>query len=309
MNDPENLPPLNALRAFEAAGRLLSFTRAAEELDVTAGAISQQIRLLEEAVGSPLFKRTGRSVELTPTGALALPQVSDAFARLHEAAHAMRHPARKGQMRVSCAPSFAAKWLAPRLHRFEASHPDIQVWIDASVGLVNFHADPADLAIRFGAGVYDGLKARKLLSETVIPVCAPRLLDGSNPVLRPEDLRQLTLLHDEGQENDPSCPNWRQWLKARGETSIDTSRGPRFNQTSVALEAAVAGRGVLLAKRMIALNDINSGRLIMPFPDGGVDIDFSYWAVWPKGRTQTIEVRAFLNWLETEARQTEVGGV
>lgn len=309
MSNDDRLPALNALRAFEAAARLLSFTRAADELTVTPGAISQQIRQLEEFVGAPLFRRTGRQVLLTDAGQAALPLLSNAFEQISEAVHLMRAPARRDRLMVASAPSFAAKWLAQRLDRFQSAHPDAEVWVSADFALTDFNVSDIDLAIRYGKGVYESLRSEKILSESVLPVCSPVLLKGATPLRTPQDLAHHTLLHDEGNETDPSCPDWSSWLAARGATIPNATRGPRFNQASVIVEAAAAGRGVALAKRAIAQGDIEAGRLVAPFADGAADIDFAYWMVWPKWRTPSKLARAFMSWLKEEARASEVGGV
>lgn len=305
----DRMPPLNALRAFEAAARKLSFTKAADELNVTPGAISQQIRQLEDFAGSPLFKRTGRSVLLTDSAQATLPLVREAFEKIIEAGRVMQAPARKGRVMVSCAPSFAAKWLAPRLEAFHRAHEGIEAWVSADMGLTDFSTADADIAIRYGGGNYEGLKSEKLLDETVVPVCSPKLLDGTHPIRTPADLAHHTLLHDESQENDPSCPDWGNWLAARNVLGVQSRRGPRFNQAVLVIEAAISGQGVALAKRAVAERDLRSGRLVAPFIDGTTDIDFSYWIVSPKGRHLSPDVRAFLKWVKAQAIEDEVIGV
>lgn len=305
----DRLPPLNALRAFEAAARRLSFTKAAEELNVTPGAISQQIRQLEEFAGAPLFRRTGRQVLLTDTGQAALPLLTAAFEQMIEAAHLMRAPTRRNRLMISCAPSFAAKWLAHRLDGFQLQYPDAEVWVSADIALVDFAGPDVDLAVRYGGGNYEGLRFEKLMSESVMPVCSPAIQDSDKPIKSPRDLKHHQLLHDESPENDPSCPDWGSWLAARNINDVDTSRGPRFNQASMVVEAAAAGRGVALAKRAIAAADLESGRLIAPFADGAADLDFAYWVVWPKGRTQSAVARNFIKWIKQEAEAEQVIGV
>ena len=305
----EALPPLNALRAFEAAARRLSFTKAADELGVTPGAISQQIKLLEDYAGAPLFRRTGRHVFLTDLGQAVLPELTLAFDQLNETARILRAPKRRNRMMVSCAPSLAAKWLAPRLDKFQSDYPDAEIWVSADLALADFSGPDIDLAIRYGPGEYTGLRFEKLMSESVLPVCSPSLLEGPRAIRKPEDLKHHALLHDESPENDPSCPDWTTWLAARGAVGVDSARGPRFNQSSLVVEAAAAGRGVALAKRAIAAADLDAGRLVAPFADGSSDIAFSYWIVWPRGRTQSEVARAFINWLKTEAQSEEVVGV
>ena len=306
----DRLPPLNALRAFEAAARRLSFTKAAEELNVTPGAVSQHIRQLEDYAGTPMFKRTGRSVLLTDAAQASLPLVREAFDQIAEAGRIMQAPARKGRVMVSSAPSFAAKWLAPRLEHFHTAHPEIKAWVSADSGLTDFTTADADFAIRYGRGDYDGLKVEKLLDETVLPVCSPDLLTGEDAIKRPEDLAKHTLIHDVSAELDPSCPDWNSWLQARGSaTAVDGRRGPRFNQSALAIEAAASGRGVVLAKKAIAASDIASGRLVAPFADGSISVDYGYWLVWPKGRHLSEDVRAFLRWMKDAADESEVAGV
>lgn len=305
----DRLPPLNALRAFEAAARHLSFTKAADELNVTPGAISQQIRQLEDFAGTPLFKRTGRSVLLTDAAQACLPLVREAFEQIGEAGRLMRAPARRGRVMVSSAPSFAAKWLAPRLDGFHQAHPGIEAWVSADMALTDFNTADADFAIRYGTGQYDGLKSERLLEETVLPVCSPQLLEGPEAIRRPEDLARHTLIHDESPENDPSCPDWASWLAARGVSGVDAARGPRFNQAILVIEAAMNGRGVALAKRAIAQADLDTGRLVAPFADGSHALDFAYWLVWPKGRHLSQDVRAFMAWIKAEAARGEIVGV
>ena len=306
---PDRFPPLNALRAFEAAARRLSFTKAAEELNVTPGAISQQIRQLEDFAGTPLFKRTGRSVLLTDAAQACLPMVHEAFEKIAEAGRQMRQPARRGRVMVACAPSFAAKWLAPKLDNFHQSHPGIEAWLSADMQLTDFNSADADIAIRYGTGDYEGLKSEKLLEETVLPVCSPQLLHGADAIRKPADLGAHTLIHDESPENDPSCPDWSSWLAARNITGVDATRGPRFNQAVLVIEAATNGRGVALAKRAIAQAELDAGRLVAPFADGSTAIDFSYWIVWPRGRHLSPDVRAFIAWVKNEAARSEVVGV
>lgn len=310
MNTPSGgPPPLNALRAFEAAARLLSFTKAAEELGVTPGAISQQIRILEDYAGAPLFRRTGRHVLLTDVGEAALPLLTSGFDQLTEASHMLRAPKRRNRLMVSCAPSFAAKWLTHRLDRFQTEHPEAEIWISADIALVDFSGPEVDLAIRYGAGGYEGLAYERLMPESVAPVCSPAFLTGPRAIRRPEDLAQHVLLHDESPENDPSCPDWTRWLALHGANGVDGTRGPRFNLSSLVVEAAAAGRGVALAKRAVAAADIEAGRLVASFADGSIELDSSYWVVWPRGRTQSRVARNFVKWLKVEAQNEEVVGV
>jgi LysR family glycine cleavage system transcriptional activator len=297
----ERLPPLIALRVFEAAARHQSFRKAAEELFVTPGAVSQQIRLLEDHVGVTLFHREGRRVTLTDAGQAALPALRAGFAQLTEAARLMRQPARRSRVTVSVAPSFAAKWLLPRLENFNAQRPEIDVWVSADMAPIDFGATDVDLAIRYGPGRYEGLQSERLLEEAVLPVCSPALMEAA-PIRTPQDLAHHTLLHDSGPEQDASCPDWAMWLKAHGVTGVDAGRGPRFNQSSLVIEAAAAGRGVALAKRAIAEADLAAGRLAAPFAGAGAPTAFAYHIVWPRTREFTPAQQTFLEWLREEAQ-------
>jgi LysR family glycine cleavage system transcriptional activator len=293
------LPPLNALRAFEAAARHMNFSRAADELLVTPGAVSQQIQNLEEYIGGALFRRTSKGLLLTDAAQTALPALREAFDRLAEAASLLTASTDGRRVTISAAPSFAAKWLMPRLGRFEAAHRDVDVWLTAGMELVDFASGEVDLAIRYGQGRYVGLEVIKLMSETVVPVLSPALLE-ERPMERPEDLGQHTLLHDGSPDADESCPDWAMWLAARGVKGVDGARGPRFSQSSLVIEGAVNGRGVALAKRALAQADIDAGRLICPF-DISTDVDFAYYLVHPKAKGRLPQVRAFSAWLQMEA--------
>src|SRR5690606_17576811 len=224
------LPPLNALRAFEAAARHMSFTNAAEELFVTPAAISHQIRALEEWCGQPLFRRLNRALLLTEAGQMLHPGLRDGFDRLAETVERLRACEAGGELVVSMPPSFASKWLVPRLERFTSRHPDIDVRISANIELVDFRRDRVDVALRFGFGHYPELEVHRLFTASVAPICSPRLLEGPHPLRTPQDLRLHTLLHDDSTFLfDATHPDWRMWLKAAGVEGVDASRGPRFS--------------------------------------------------------------------------------
>ena len=297
------LPPLNALRAFEAAARHMNFSRAADELSVTPGAVSQQIQNLEDYIGGPLFKRTPKGLLLTDAAQTALPALREAFDRLAEAASLLTAVEEGRRLTVSVAPSFAAKWLMPRLGRFEAAHPEIEVWVNTGLELVDFTSGEIDLAIRYGSGRYPGLEVTRLLGETVSPVASPALLE-EQPLRQLGDLAGHTLLHDGSPDADESCPDWAMWLAARGVRGVDGARGPRFNQSSLVIEAAVNGRGVALAKRTLAQADLDAGRLVQPFEDATA-VDFAYFIVHPKAKARLKQVRAFTTWVVAEAEAHE----
>jgi len=291
------MPPFLSLRVFEAAARLGSFARAAEELEITAGAVSQHIRALEEFAGLPLFRRLGRGVELTDVGHATFRHATLAVGEVLQAGRAMRTQLRGRRISVSTAPSFASKWLIPRLGRFQETHPGADVRISADISITDFAASDVDLAVRYGPGRYEGLYAERLMSEAVIVVCSPRLAEAARDL---EALSTLPLIHDDGPESDPTCPNWTMWFAARGIDRRDADRGLRFNQSGLAIEAAAAGKGLALAKRQLALGDLANGALISPLSGSEAPVGFAYWLVWPKGRRFEPLQTAFIEWLRAE---------
>jgi LysR family glycine cleavage system transcriptional activator len=298
-HERRRLPPLNALRAFEAAARHLNFSRAADELSVTPGAVSQQIQNLEDYVGAALFKRTPKGLLLTDAAQTALPALREAFDRLAEAASLLTAAVDGRRLTLTAPPSFAAKWLVPRLGAFEQDHPQVDVWLSAGMELVDLSAGEVDVAIRYGSGRYPGLEVRRLLGETVIPVISPELLKDQ-ALDRPEDLKNHVLLHDGSPDLDDSCPDWSMWLAARGLRGVDGLRGPRFNQSSLVIEAAANARGVALAKRTLAQADLEAGRLVAPLQIATA-VDFAYYLVHPKAKGRLPQVKAFIGWIEAEA--------
>ena len=302
-HERRRLPPLNALRAFEAAARHLNFSRAADELSVTPGAVSQQIQNLEDYVGAALFKRTPKGLLLTDAAQTALPALREAFDRLAEAASLLTAAVDGRRLTLTAPPSFAANWLVPRLGAFEQAHPQVDVWLSAGIELVDLTAGEVDVAIRYGSGRYPGLEVRRLLGETVLPAISPQLLEES-PLDAPEDLKNHVLLHDGSPDLDDSCPDWPMWLAARGVRGVDGHRGPRFNQSSLVIEAAANGRGVALAKRTLALADLEAGRLVAPLQIATA-VDFAYYLVHPKAKGRLPQVKAFVGWIEAEAQAHE----
>jgi LysR family glycine cleavage system transcriptional activator len=298
------LPPLNALRAFEAAGRHLSFLKAAEELGVTPAAISHQVKALEAYCGTPLFRRLTRALLLTDAGQAALPLLRDGFDTLADAAAGMMRHEDTPLLTVSVAPSFAAKWLVPRLDGFRAAYPDYDIRVDATDRVIDFAKESADVAIRYGAGKYPGLRADCLMSEVSSPVCSPRLLAGPHPLRMPEDLRHHTLLHVDWKREDEATPSWRMWLLAAGARDVDATRGQRFSQESMAVQAAVEGHGVALVSNVLTADDVAAGRLVRPFDLSLADpLDFSYYVVCPEVVVDRPKVAAFRAWVIAEAQR------
>ncbi len=289
------LPPLNAVRAFEAAARRLSFTLAAEELNVTQAAVSHQVKALEQRLGVPLFRRLNRGLRLTDAGALYRTELEDILDRLEQATERLRASEAAGLLTVSTGTSFASKWLVPRLQRFRERRPDIDVRIDADDALTDFRRDNVDLAIRYGGGVYPGLYSVKLLQDTVFPVCGPKLLEGPYPLRAPEDLKHHTLLHDQGVVED-----WSSWLRTAGVSGVDASRGPSFSHSAMLIEAAIAGQGVALARSSMVAHDLREGRLVQPFLLS-LRPEFSYWVVCPQGTVDKPKIAEFRAWVLEEA--------
>jgi LysR family glycine cleavage system transcriptional activator len=291
------LPPLNGVRAFEAAGRHLSFTRAAEELNVTQSAVSHQIKALEERLGVPLFRRMNRALLLTDAGQIYFPVVRDALDLLAAATDRLRAYDASDALTVSVLPSFAARWLVPRLKRFRAIHPEIDVRLQASENRTDFIRENVDVGLRYGTGNYPGLTVVKILHEDVFPVCSPALLDEEHPLKTPSDLRFHTLLHD---MMDATCPEWSDWLKAAGVEGFDATRGPLFSDSSMLIQAAVDGQGVALGRSALAADDLAAGRLVKPF-DLSFAPDRAYYLVCPPANADRPNVVAFRDWLLEEA--------
>lgn len=292
--------PLNALRAFEAAARCLSFQAAATQLFVTPAAVSHQVKHLEAYLGVKLFHRKNRSVELTSEGETLAASLSELFGLLDLALDRATAPA-AASLRVSTMESFAAKWLAPRLHRFHRDCPDLKVRIETG----NEHADIArgtiDVAVRYGPGGYSGVVAERLMDSPVFPVCAPSLMnDELRPLAKPDDLRHHTLLHDESAAGRPGVPDWAAWLKAAGVTRVDASRGPVFSSIYLAQEASVAGHGIALGVAPLVEEDLQRGRLVKPF-DCSVPNAYAFWIVRRHGADTNAAIDAFCEWLRKEA--------
>jgi LysR family glycine cleavage system transcriptional activator len=298
-----HLPPLNSLRAFEAAARHLSLTRAAEELHVTPAAVSHQVKGLESHLGVKLFRRANRSLLLTDAGQACLPGLRAGFDRLAEAMEAVRARDESGPFTVSVPPSFGAKWLVARLDRFAQKHPGYDVRLDASMRLVDLMREGVDIAVRYGAGHYEGMRVDCLLDEVAIPVCSPRLLEGDPPLRTPKDLCHHTLLHHTASYQDDSYPDWRMWLQAAGIPSCDLSRGPTFGMASMAVEAAIDGQGVALVGHVLVADDIAAGRLVRPF-ELSFPVQFAYYIVSPLITAERHRVVAFREWLLEEARMS-----
>ena len=288
--------PLNALRVFEAAARHGRFDRAAEELSITPGAVSRQIKVLEADLGVRLFDRFNRAVKLTEAGGRLAAGVTEGFERIGQAVARVR-PRADGPLVVSVLHSMGAKWLVPRLHLYYERYPDADILVSAADRPVDL-AREADIAVRYGPGQYAGLHADYLMPGEMFPVCSPRLLEGERPLREPSDLAGATLLHDS--EYLPLEPRWPDWLKAAGATGIDGEKGPRFSNTYLQLEAALSGRGVVLSHRPMAIDDLRAGRLIKPFKQV-IEGPYSYWILCLPERANQPAIRRFRAWLMEQA--------
>jgi LysR family glycine cleavage system transcriptional activator len=288
------LPPLNALRTFEAAARHLSFTRAAEELFVTQAAVSHQIRALEEQLGAPLFRRMNRTLILTDQGQVLLPAVREAFDRLRAGVRRVEDLSSGGALTISTTPSFAASWLAGRLVRFQALHPEIELQLSATSRLVDFAREGVDCGIRYGDGNWPGLISQRLFEMTLLPVCSPSLLDSTHPLRQPADLAQHTLLHALDGADD-----WRLWLHAAGVAGIDPTRGPKFDTIPLVLQAAINGAGVGIGRRQLVAAELAAGRLVAPFDLELPDV-YAYYFVAPEATADQPKLAAFRDWLLAE---------
>jgi LysR family glycine cleavage system transcriptional activator len=296
------MPPLNALRAFEAAARHLSLTRAAQELHVTAGALSHQIRGLEDLLGQKLFERGVRSIALTPAGKLLYPGLQTGFARIQEAVAGLGAAGDQRVLVISTPPGFTAKWLAPRLYRFAAAHPDIDVRVSSSFGYANFTTDGIDVALRnlpLDAAPDPALVVEKLVEVSLVPVCSPRLSAAHGPISGATALARVPLIHDDTLAGRREVPTWADWFRAAGVQGVDVSRGLRFNSTDHALDAAGEGAGVLLAHDLLAYDELRTGRLVIPVARA-VSTGRGYYFVCPKSRSERPQVRAFRTWIKQE---------
>lgn len=293
------LPPLNSLKSFEAAGRLLSFTLAARELNVTQAAISHQIKLLEDFLAVSLFYRLPRKLALTDQGKALLPEVIDAFDTLTSAIGVVTKDPSSSLLSVRLAPSFTAKWLSPKLKYFWLQYPEIDLCLFHAHSAVDFDRENIDIAVTYGKGDWPGVVAEKLLSLDFSPVCAPSFLTNDKPLSDVSNLRYYTLLHDANYE----C--WSEWLRLADVRDVPSNRGTIIDDTNVLIQAAVDGQGVALGSTTFVQDHIEAGRLIKPFDITLVN-DFAYYIVYPKSHLDNPAVCAFRDWLVELVDDSEV---
>ncbi len=306
-------PPLNSLRVLEAAARLLSFKKAAEELHVTPAAVSHQVSQLESLLGMPLFKRVNQGIELTAAARMSLPKLQQGMECLRDAVEQMQAHARAKIITVTAAPSFAMCWLMPRLHRFILANPEIDVHVNTQLGPYfgsrgaqvvegNVHAwaSASDVVLVYGKGRYGDLKVHRLLPLTITPLCSPRLLQGERPLTTPESLAGHTLLHDGRGTQTEYKPYWGLWCKAMRLEHFPTDAGPRFAHALLALNAAAEGHGIVTSTPQLAVGHIESGKLVAPFALE-LPIDSAYFVASTRAAFEREDVARFWAWLQAEA--------
>ena len=293
------IPPLNSLRAFEAAARHLSFTRAADELSVTQAAVSHQVKALEERLGVPLFKRRNRSLLLTDEGQEYLPALRHAFELIDQATRRLeRQIISAGAERiltVTTIDSIAAKWLVPRLGRFQDRHPEIEVRLTTTDRILDLTHGDIDMGLRYGTGDYSGCESIWLMDEELFPVCAPSLLANGPPLDKPEDLSRHRLLHDDMQID------WKAWKTAAGSPDLEPAGRMSFTHSNLLIQAAIEGQGVALGRSVLVADDIAAGHLVQPF-DLSLPAPHAYYIVYAEERADEPKIAAFRDWIIEEAK-------
>jgi LysR family transcriptional regulator, glycine cleavage system transcriptional activator len=288
------LPALNALKSFEAAARHESFTRAAEELCVTQGAVSQQVKALEEELGVKLFNRERQRLVITEAGREYLAVIRDALDRIAVGTERLVQRQTSGALTISTSPDFAAKWLVHRLGRFAEVHPDIDLRVSATMHHVDFAREEVDLAVRHGDGNWAGFHVERLCAERLFPVCSPKLVTGRHRLSKPSDVVKFPLLHLDTRKE------WPRWLEAAGVVGAELSQGPVMNRASMLIDAAVDGQGIALARTSLAAWDLINGRLVRPFALS-LELSKTYWIVCPKATSMLPKIKRSRSWLLAEA--------
>ncbi|WP_424630626.1 transcriptional regulator GcvA [Bradyrhizobium sp. SYSU BS000235] len=295
---------LNALRAFEAAARHLSYVAAADELNVTPAAVGSLVRGLEAIVGVELFHRSPAGparLVLTEAALAVLPELQAGFDHLTVAFERLKASREQVTLSLTVPPAFADKWLLPRVERFATAHPLYDLRIDTSGRLVDFAAERMDVGIRYGGGRWSGLESIFLLRDAFFPVCSPALRDGANPLRGPQDLKHHTLIHDRSMTSESTFPTWRTWLQAAGFPDMNCERGLQINDSAAAYQAAINGSGVALGRTTLVALDLAAGRLVRPFGEA-VDCELAYYLVHRPKADSDPGIAAFKDWVCTEAK-------
>ena len=302
------LPPLNSIRAFEATARHLSFSKAADELNVTPGAVSQQVKVLEDSLNIKLFKRKNRMILLTDEGQICLPFLSEGLDKLAQGVESILDLSIDKPLTITASPTFASRWLLPRLTSFRQQFPDIDVRIEATNEIADLVNDDIDVGIRFGSGEYAGLEVDYLFSQSVIPVAKPSLLEGENTIQSPDDLKRHTLLHAHGdyfQLDDNTHVDWEMWFATVGVDGIDASHGLHFSQYNLLIEAALRGQGVALVGDAVISEELESGQLVKLFEKTDIPLTFSYFLAYSNSKANLSRVKIFRQWLLDEVKQLD----
>jgi len=294
------LPPLNALRAFEAVARLGSAQKASEELHVTHGAVSRHVKQLEHWLGITLFDRSQRNLKLNTNGNNYIQTISAALDLIHEGTNNIQNVKTSNMLGIATTHSFASKWLTDQLSNFYKLHCDIEIWLSLDQQLTNLNHTNVDIAIRMGKGPWPEYHCIPLMQDKLITVCSPLLLKQSIKLDSPKDLAKHTLLHDQ----DPNT-QWSLWFKENKVLNIDPSKGPRFSSSDVLLRAAMSGQGVALVSEKLAEQDINEGRLIQPF-ESEVDLGEYHWLVIAQDKLENPNVKKFITWINNQLSQLEI---
>ncbi|MFT4435581.1 transcriptional regulator GcvA [Caballeronia sp. 15715] len=294
---------LNALRAFEASARHQSFSAAATELNVTSAAVGQLVRGLEEWLGAPLFHRsTSGTIRLAPTeiAQRALPDIRAGFDRLALGLERLQEASANGVLTVTTSPAFAAKWLLPRIDRFQQAHPETDLRLDTSLKLLDFAAHGIDIGVRYGAGKWPGLTAEKLFDEELYPVCSPDFRRKNGGLRSLSDLKGRTLIHDLSMETSAGFPTWRTWLETAGINDVASNRGLRINNSAAVVQAAIDGHGIALGRSVMVHDDMAAGRLVRLFSRKACPLQLAYYVVYRPEGAHLPRVSAFCKWLRAE---------
>lgn len=291
------IPPLNPLRTFEVAARHLSFARAAEELFVTAAAVSHQIKVLESSLGVQLFSRQGGNLALTDVGKAYLPAIQQAFKQVIDATRQLQRQKETQVLKINASPTFSVKWLVPRLEDFFQRYPDIDLKISTSHHMIDFTREDLDLVVRYGLGNYPGVHSERCFAAEVIPVCSPALLAKGPPINEPADVGKYPLLHD---GSDSTHPNWRMWFDHVGAPQVDTMRGPTLWPSHLVIDAAIEGVGMALVKKAWVEKDLEAGLLVQLF-EPCLDTPYAYYISYPEGRRDDTAIRCFVDWVQYQA--------
>jgi len=289
----DRLPPLNALRAFESAARHLSITQASNELNVTPGAVSRQVQLLEQYVGVSLLVRGHREISLTPEGAQYYRVVNKSIEKIREATQVLKGGDTRKPLKVRCYTTFAMRWLIPRLSTFHATHPKVKVILTTSLEMVNFKREDLDCAVRLGDGKWADVNSYRLVSNILVPVCSPSLAKLGPKLKKPTDLRHFNLLHSIARADD-----WKYWLESCGAADkVDAYSGLTYQSSAMVYSAALEGHGIAMAQLFLVEDDLKAGKLVRPFPES-VDMgDYTYYLLTPSGRKETTHMKQFRLWL------------